>query len=108
MKMKIVKKTENYTVLRRNDGRYAVRDFSKTAINGAEKVRILLEEELIVAKLPDENRVAGSDDQSDSDVGESSETDSAEVADTDSASDENTSEIESEDPNSGVEADDSD
>ncbi len=92
MKMKILKKTENYTVLLRNDGRYAVTDSSKNAINGAEKVRILLDEELIVAKLPEDKAAGGSDDQSDSDVGEIAEVDSPEVAGEDSASDESTAE----------------
>ena len=54
MAMKIVKKTADYTIYQRGDERYAVQDASKTAINGDDKVRILVEEGLIKAALPAE------------------------------------------------------
>ena len=111
MKMKIVKKTDNYTVLRRNNGRYAVIGSSKNAINGSEKVRILLEEELIVAKLPEENAAAGLDEKSDSDVSEASIADSVEDTTKNSGSDENVSDVESTEAavdDSGVEVQTSD
>ena len=52
--MRVVKKTETYIILSRNDGRYAVIDASKNPINGAEKVRILVDEELITAFIPED------------------------------------------------------
>ena len=57
MAMKLVKKTQEYTILQRSDNRYAVKDASKNPVNGDEKVRILLEEGLIkaaVAAAPEE------------------------------------------------------
>lgn len=47
MAMKLVKKTDNYSIFKRNDDRYAVQDANRNAINGEEKTRILVEEELI-------------------------------------------------------------
>ena len=47
MAMKLVKKTDKYSIFKRNDDRYAVQDANKNAINGEEKTRILSEEELI-------------------------------------------------------------
>ena len=49
--MKLVKKTAEYTILKRNDGRYAVKDSNKNAVNGEEKARILAEEGLITAAV---------------------------------------------------------
>ncbi len=57
MAMKLVKKTSEYTIYKRNDDRYAVKDTSKNAVNGEEKARILSEEGLIkvaVAQAPEE------------------------------------------------------
>ena len=54
MKMKVVKKTETYTIFHRNDNRYAVKDLAKNYINGTEKIRILIEEGLVNAVLPEE------------------------------------------------------
>jgi hypothetical protein len=52
MAMKLVKKTAEYTIFKRGDERYAVQDASKKAINGEEKTRILLAEDLIKVTLP--------------------------------------------------------
>ena len=52
MAMKLVKKTEDYTIYQRGDNRYAVQDASKTTLNGEDKVRILVEEGLIKAAMP--------------------------------------------------------
>jgi hypothetical protein len=54
MAMKLVKKTAEYTIYQRNDERYAVQDSNKKPVNGDEKVRILVTEELIKASLPAE------------------------------------------------------
>ena len=52
--MKVVKKTSEYTISQRRDGRYAVIGADKKPVNGDEKVKILLAEELIKAAAPAE------------------------------------------------------
>ena len=49
MAMKLVKKTDEYSIYKRSDDRYAVRDAHKNAVNGDEKVRILVAEDLVKA-----------------------------------------------------------
>ncbi len=51
MAMKLVKKTAEYSIYKRNDDRYAVKDAYKNAVNGEEKARILSEEGLITVVL---------------------------------------------------------
>ena len=51
MAMKLVKKTEDYSIFKRSDDRYAVQDGNRNAVNGDEKVRILVEEGLITAAV---------------------------------------------------------
>ena len=51
MTMKLVKKTAEYSIFKRGDERYAVKDANKKAVNGEEKVRILLAEELVKPNL---------------------------------------------------------
>ncbi len=50
--MKTVKKTSEYTISQRRDSRYAVVDSNKKPINGDEKVKILLAEELVKITAP--------------------------------------------------------
>ncbi|MCB1702108.1 MAG: hypothetical protein H6985_13860 [Pseudomonadales bacterium] len=53
MAMKLVKKTDEYSIYLRGDKRYAVEDAGKKPVNGEEKVRILVAEELLkVAAAP--------------------------------------------------------
>ena len=52
MAMKLVKKTVEYTIYQRGDDRYAVKDADKQPVNGEEKVRILLAENLIKVTAP--------------------------------------------------------
>ncbi|MBT4520344.1 MAG: hypothetical protein HOC23_10090, partial [Halieaceae bacterium] len=52
MAMILVKKTEQYSIYKRNDDRFAVKDSNKQAVNGEEKARILVAEGLIKASLP--------------------------------------------------------
>ena len=54
MAMKVIKKTESYTIYQRGDERYAVKDANKKPVNGDEKVRILVEEGLLKVALPAE------------------------------------------------------
>jgi hypothetical protein len=51
MAMKLVKKTAQYSIYKRGDERYAVKDANKKAVNGEEKARILLAEDLIKVTL---------------------------------------------------------
>ena len=50
--MKVIKKTAQYTVYQKRSGRYGVKDASKNWVNEAEKVSILLAEDLIKAPTP--------------------------------------------------------
>ena len=80
--MKVVTSTDEYTIYLRRDGRHAVKGKDKSAINGDEKVRILLEHGLIEAALPkepepepveEETEAAadeGSEDEGDSEAGD--------------------------------------
>jgi len=52
MAMKLVKKTDEYSIYLRGDKRYAVEDARKQPVNGDDKVRILLEEGLVKAAVP--------------------------------------------------------
>ena len=54
MAMTLVKKTDNYKIYLRGDKRYAVQDSSGKPVNGEEKVRILIEEDLIKVAMPTE------------------------------------------------------
>ena len=57
MAMKLVKKTADCSIFKRSDDRYAVKDANKNAVNGEEKVKILLAEDLIkvaAAAAPEE------------------------------------------------------
>jgi hypothetical protein len=56
MAMKLVKKTAEYSIYRRGDDRYAVKDADRNSVNAEEKVRILVAEGLISAPLPAEPR----------------------------------------------------
>ena len=66
MAMKLIKKTAEYKIFMRGDDRYAVRDASGKPVNGEEKVRILVEEDLIKVTLPNPTEeVADSEDAAD-------------------------------------------
>jgi hypothetical protein len=52
MAMKVVKKTAEYTIYQRGDDRYAVKDARKKAVNGDDKVRILVAEGLLSVAAP--------------------------------------------------------
>jgi hypothetical protein len=54
MAMTLIKKTDEYRIYQRGDERYAVQDGTGKPINGEEKVKILLAEELIKVTLPAE------------------------------------------------------
>jgi len=50
--MKLVKKTAQYSIYQRGDDRYAVKDVNKKPVNGEEKARILVVEDLVKVSLP--------------------------------------------------------
>lgn len=50
--MKLIKKTAEYSVLERRDGRYAVSSKNGKMINGDDKVAILIAEKLVKAPEP--------------------------------------------------------
>ena len=52
MAMKLIKKTAEYKIFMRGDERYAVQDANSKPVNGEEKVRILMSEDLIKVALP--------------------------------------------------------
>ena len=54
MAMKLVKKTADYSIYKRSDDRYAVKDANKKPVNGDEKVKIMLAEDLIKVAAPAE------------------------------------------------------
>ncbi|MEM8594386.1 MAG: hypothetical protein AAGF06_06170 [Pseudomonadota bacterium] len=56
--MKVVKKTDEYTVLQKRSERYAVKDAKGKLINGEEKAKILLAEGLIKLTEPAPKPVA--------------------------------------------------
>ena len=52
MAMTLVKKTGEYKIFKRGDGRFAVQNAAGKPVNGEEKVKVLLAEELIKVTLP--------------------------------------------------------
>lgn len=54
MAMKLIKKAGDFRIYQRGDDRYAVKNGEGKPVNGEEKVKILLAEELIKVTLPSE------------------------------------------------------
>ncbi len=52
--MKVVKQTAEYTIYQKRNERYAVKGSNKKFVNGEDKVKILLSEELIKLSEPAE------------------------------------------------------
>ena len=52
MAMKLIKRTAEYKIFMRGDERFAVQDSNGKPVNGEEKVRVLVEEELIKVTVP--------------------------------------------------------
>ena len=70
MAMKLIKKMADYKIFMRGDERYAVQDANGKPINGEEKVKILVAEDLIKVTVPSpkkeapaEAEEAGADDE---------------------------------------------
>lgn len=74
--MKVVAKTDEYTVYQKRSERYAVRKDDRSWINGADKVAILLEHKLIKAapqKAPEPEPEAADETAADAAGDESAE-----------------------------------
>ena len=56
--MSVVKKTAEYKIIKRRDGRYAVKDAKGKPVNGDEKVTILQNEGLLAKPEPKPEPVA--------------------------------------------------
>jgi len=75
--MKVVVKNDEYTIYQRRDGRYAVENAAKKAVNGDEKVAILVANELVKATPP----AAPTEEPAENVVEESAEETTAEAPD---------------------------
>lgn len=75
--MKIIRRTAEYTVLARGDGRYAVRGSDKQWINGDPKVEILVREGLLKER-PTAGPQPGTGETPAEEAAEASATDDAE------------------------------
>ena len=75
--MKVVVKNDEYTIYQRRDGHYAVENAAKKAVNGDEKVAILLANELVKVTPP----AAPAEEPAEDVVEESAEETTAEAAD---------------------------
>jgi len=58
MAMTLIKKTAEYKISKRGDGRFAVQNAQGKAVNGEEKVRALVAEDLIKETMPSTKAVA--------------------------------------------------
>lgn len=77
MAMKLVKKTAEYSIYKRSDERYAVKDANKQPVNGDEKVKILVAEGLIKVSVPAEPVAEEAEEAAveDADAGDTTEAD---------------------------------
>jgi len=62
--MEVVKKTKEYTIIKKRSGRYAVKNASNKWVNGQEKVAILSTEKLIKLTAPKKKEEAPAADAS--------------------------------------------
>ena len=65
--MEVVKKTGEYTILKKRSGRYGVRSPNNRWVNGEEKMKILIKEGLIKEVIPakkEEAPASGSESES--------------------------------------------
>ena len=84
MAMKLIKKTDEYKIYMRGDDRYAVQDASGKPVNGEEKVRILVAEDLIKVTLPSPKEET---EEAEEAVSDEATEEAAEAADVDEADD---------------------
>ena len=72
--MKVVKKTDEYRVLQKRSGRYAIRTVMGEWVNGSEKIKILIEAGLIKAALPREPEEDPSSEESEETIADEPDT----------------------------------
>ncbi len=72
--MKVVKKTDEYRVLQKRSGRYAIRTVMGEWVNGSEKIKILIEAGLIKAALPREPEEDPSSEKSEETIADEPDT----------------------------------
>ena len=72
--MKVVKKTDEYRVLQKRSGRYAIRTVMGEWVNGSEKIKILIEAGLIKAALPQEPEDGPSSEKSEETIADEPDT----------------------------------
>ena len=65
MAMKLIRKVGEYKIFMRGDDRYAIQDANGKPVNGEEKVRILVKEDLIKVTVPSPKEAPESDDAAD-------------------------------------------
>ena len=80
--MKVVKETNEYTIIKKRSGRYGVRGKNKTWINGNDKIKILLSEGLIKAPEPKAAEPEAAADETADGTGKEEDTVKAEEAET--------------------------
>ena len=73
MAMRLIKKTAEYKIFMRGDDRYAIQDANGKPVNGEEKVRILVEEDLIKVTLPSPKEEAPESEDAADSVAEAAE-----------------------------------
>ena len=71
--MEIVKQTSEYTIYQKRSKRYAVKNAQKKAVNGDEKVKILVAEKLLKVPLPKPKEEEASEQSSEEAKTETSE-----------------------------------
>ena len=74
LNMKVVKKTDEYRVLQKRSGRYAIRTVMGEWVNGSEKIKILIEAGLIKAALPREPEEDPSSEKSEETIADEPDT----------------------------------
>jgi len=72
--MKVVKKTDEYKVLQKRSGRYAIRTVMGEWVNGSEKIKILIEAGLIKGALPREPEEDPSSEKSEETIADEPDT----------------------------------
>ncbi len=71
--MKVIAKTDEYTIYQKRNERYAVKSAARAWVNGDEKVAILLEHKLIEAPAPKAPEPEAAEEESEAAAGEGGE-----------------------------------
>ncbi len=85
--MKKVTSTDEYTIFQRRDGRYAVKDNKGAAVNGDDKVKVLLEQGLVKAPAPKEPEPEPVEEAAAEEVGEEGDAETEAEAESEASAD---------------------